>query len=140
MQIQQGDGDIIYGQPSKASVSDKIEFVQRDARFAIILAIKGTLRVKPYTELRLEEKTPEDVCGVFDTDKIDQPQISVISQPSIIIQARSAWRTSSLKNRTFAFNEFFSFFMNFVYEINLISTFTVPPYSQVLSIPFLKKF
>ena len=87
------------------------------------MAIKGTLRVKPYTELRLEEKTPEDVCGVFDTDKIDQPQISVIPQ------ARSAWRTSSLKNRTFAFNEFFSFFMNFVYEINLISTFTVPPYS-----------
>ena len=48
-------GDIIYGQPSKASVSDKIEFVQRDARFAIILAIKGTLRVKLYMELRLEE-------------------------------------------------------------------------------------
>ena len=45
---------VIYDQPSKASISKKIESVQYNAALAITGAIKGSSREKLYQELGLE--------------------------------------------------------------------------------------
>ena len=46
--------DVIYGQPNKSRLSDKIETVQYNVALAITGAIRGTSKEKLYQELGLE--------------------------------------------------------------------------------------
>ena len=47
-------GDIIYDQPNKESLNQKIERIQYNAALAITGAIKGTYQKRLYNQLGLE--------------------------------------------------------------------------------------
>lgn len=113
-------GDIIYDQPSNASLPYKIESIQYNAALAITGTIRGTSREKIYRELGLESlSTRRWMCCLCHhyrvlNNKSPEYLFSLTPQCPNNIQTHLFADTSLLKTRTVTFK--ISFLPNVIYE------------------------
>ena len=107
-------GDIIYDQPHKESVCEKVESVQYKVALAITCAIQGTSREKNYQELGLESlrarRWYKRLSCMFKIRKEEAPNYLINLIPKIQQTTRTRInRMPTFHCRTDCFCFFFSF-------------------------------